>query len=298
VSSSRITSSMTSRMVLSDLQDVANRLAKTQQKISSGKDLTVPSDDPFRTNRSLQLRSELEAYKQYETNIGEASAWQSVTDTALSQIGDYALRARDLLVQGASDTMTTDGREALASEIDQLVESVKSEGNTQYAGRFVFAGTSTTTQPYQQGAVDTYAGTSGAINREIGRGVRVQINADASAIGDGSSGLIGTLRKIAADLRTPGSTATLGGADLQALDAAHDAIVNARAVSGALSNRLDSAKNRLGALEETTNKLLSENEDADMAQTLVDYSQQQAVYQAALKAGAQLIQPSLLDFLR
>src|SRR5205823_3279895 len=157
-----------------------------------------------------------------------------------------------------------------------------------------FAGTSTTTQPYQQGAVDTYAGAAGAVNREIGRGVRVQINADASAIGDGAGGLIGTLRKIAADLRTPGSTATLGGTDLQALDAAHDAIVTARTISGALSNRLDSAKNRLGALEETTTKLLSDNEDTDMAQALVDYSQQQAVYQAALKAGAQLIQPSLL----
>src|SRR5207248_534034 len=145
---------------------------------------------------------------------------------------------------------------------------------------------------------DTYAGVAGAVRREIGRGVQVQVNADASSIGDGSTGLIGTLRKIAADLRTPGSTATLGGTDLQALDAAHDGLVSTRAVTGALSNRLDSANSRLSALEETTTKLLSNNEDTDMAQALVDYSQQQAVYQAALKAGAQLIQPSLLDFLR
>jgi flagellar hook-associated protein 3 FlgL len=283
--------------VLSDLQDAANRLAKTQQKIASGKEITVPSDDPFRTNRSLQLRSELEEYGQYQTNIREASAWQDVSDTALGNINDFALRARDLLVQGASDTMTTEGRQALAQEIDQLIASVKSEANTQYAGRYIFAGTNTTTAPYQQGAVDTYSGNTGAINREIGRGVQIQVNADAAAIGDGSTGLIGTLRKIAADLRTPGSTAVLGGADLQALDTAHDALVSTRAVVGALSNRLASAQNRLGALEETTTKLLSDNEDADMAKTLVDYSQQQAVYQAALKAGAQLIQPSLLDFL-
>jgi len=38
-------------------------------------------------------------------------------------------------------------------------------------------------------------------------------------------------------------------------------------------------------------------EDADMAKTLVDFSTQQAVYQAALKSGANLIQPSLMDFL-
>ena len=35
-----------------------------------------------------------------------------------------------------------------------------------------------------------------------------------------------------------------------------------------------------------------------MAKTLIDFSTQQAVYQAALKAGAKIIQPSLMDFLR
>ena len=54
---------------------------------------------------------------------------------------------------------------------------------------------------------------------------------------------------------------------------------------------------RLQQLEESTTQLLSNTEDADMAQTMVDFSQQQAVYQAALKAGAEIIQPSLMDFL-
>jgi flagellar hook-associated protein 3 FlgL len=75
-------------------------------------------------------------------------------------------------------------------------------------------------------------------------------------------------------------------------------LIGARAVVGALSNRLEAAGSRLGELEQSTTQLLSETEDADMAKTLVDYSMQQSVYQAALKAGSQLIQPSLLDFLR
>ena len=44
--------------------------------------------------------------------------------------------------------------------------------------------------------------------------------------------------------------------------------------------------------------LLSETEDADMARTLTDLTMQQAVYQSALKSGAQIVQPSLIDFLR
>ena len=75
-------------------------------------------------------------------------------------------------------------------------------------------------------------------------------------------------------------------------------VTTARATVGARTNRLDTALGRLQQLEESTTKLLSNTEDADMAKTLVDFSQQQAVYQAALKSGAQVIQLSLMDFLR
>ena len=297
----RITQAMTARLLLTDLQSDAARLSRSQQKIANGKEITVPSDDPFGTSRALQLRSELDEYRQYQVNVREADAWQSVADTALREVGDLTLRARDLLVQGASDTAGQDARNALANEIDQIVNAVKSEANAQYAGRFVLAGAQTTTQPYNQ-TDDTYAGDSNQMRREIGRGVQVNVSIDGGAVigtwnGTTGTGLIGALRQIAVDLRA-GNTAALGGADLTTLDAAHDALVNTRSVVGALGNRLETAAGRLGELEETTTKLLSETEDADMAKTLVDYSMQQAVYQAALKAGAELIQPSLLDFLR
>jgi flagellar hook-associated protein 3 FlgL len=296
--SNRITTGMTARVVLSDIEAVSNQLSKTQQRLASGKQITVPSDDPFGTTRALEFRSELEENQQYQRNVQEASAWQDATDTALGSIGDFTLRARELLVQGATDTVSQDGRNTIASEIDQLIDSIKSEANTQYAGRYIFSGSQTLTAPYQQGAVDTYAGDNVTVKREIGRSVQVDLNVDGqSAIGDGSSGLIAALRKISADLRTPGTTAQLQGADLQALDAAHDTLTNVRSIVGARTNRLEAAQSRLEQLEGATTKLLSNTEDADMAQTLIDFSTQQAGYQAALKAGAQVIQPSLLDFL-
>lgn len=289
---------MTARLLLSDLMGAAERLAATQQRIASGKQLAVPSDDPFATSRALQLRAELEQYRQYQRNVREALGWQSVTDGALAQISAFTLRARELLIQGATDSAGPAAREAIATEIDQIVAAVKGTANAQYAGRYVFAGTKTMTAPYSQTS-DAYAGDQNPVTREIGPGVRVPVSVDGlSVVGDGATGLIAALRRIAADLRTPGSTAALQGADLQALDAAHDAITNARAVVGALGNRLEAAQSRLGELEESSLRLLSETEDADMAKTLVEYSTQQAAYQAALKAGAQLIRPSLLDFLR
>jgi flagellar hook-associated protein 3 FlgL len=295
----RITQSMTARLLLSDLERVAEHLTKTNQRISSGKQLTVPSDDPFGTSRALQLRSDLEGTRQYQRNVDEAKSWQDVTDTALGQIGDFALRARDLVVQAASDTSGPVARSAINTEIEQIIAAIKGEANTQYAGRFVFAGTKTTTQPYNQ-TDDLYAGDAGNVVREIGKGVQVNVNTTAGNVvgswnGTAGTGLIGVLRTVQSHLQA-GDTAGLG-TDLSALDTAHDALVGARAQTGAIANRLDAAASRLGQIEGTTTKLLSDVEDADMAKTLVDYSTQQAAYQAALKAGAQLIQPSLLDYL-
>ena len=51
-------------------------------------------------------------------------------------------------------------------------------------------------------------------------------------------------------------------------------------------------------MEESTVKQLSQTEDADIAKTLIDFNSQQAAYQSALRAGASLVQTSLLDFLR
>jgi flagellar hook-associated protein 3 FlgL len=280
--SSRITNAMMNSTLLYDLQSVTGRLADTHAELSSGKRLQKPSDDPFGTSRALQLRNELDANKQYQRNVGEASSWQDVADTALANISNYVMRARELVVQGANGTTSQEGRAAIAIEIDQIIEAIKTEGNTQYAGRYIFAGSATTTQPYQQGASDAYAGNTNLIKREIGKNVQIDVNTPGvDVIGDDTTGLLSVLRRISTDLGS-GNVAALGNADLADLTASHEAVTNARAIVGATANRLETASNRLQELEGTATSLLSDTEDADMAKTLVDLSTQQAVYQAAL----------------
>src|SRR5689334_20588914 len=131
--STRITNVMTQRGVLSDLSDVANRLSQTQRKMSSGKDITKPSDDPFRANRAMTIRSDLEGIAQYKRNIGEAQAWQGATDTSLGNMSDIAQRVRELVVQGSNDTLGATERQAIAAEVDQLADALKQEANSQYA---------------------------------------------------------------------------------------------------------------------------------------------------------------------
>src|SRR6478735_12852499 len=128
----RITTSMIQRNVLSDLNSLSEKMARTQAKASSGKEFTRPSDDPFNTARAMGLRQTLDANKQYKKNIQDAQGWQDSTESALDSITQYVNRAHDLLLQGATDTADADSKMAIAKEIDQIIQGVKETANASY----------------------------------------------------------------------------------------------------------------------------------------------------------------------
>ncbi len=297
--SMRITSGMSTRNVLRDINATALRLDSTRAKASSGKEITRPSDDPFATSRALKLRGTLEGTQQHQKNASDAIGWQETTEQALDAITKVVARVRDLVIQGGSDTVDPVSRKAIASEVRELIETAKEHGNTSYAGSYVFAGTKTDQRPFPTGTPDAYDGNADSIAREIGPGVSLNINLSGDdVLGTGASGdLLGTLRSIVDHLDS-GDTASLRAGDLANLDGGMDSLAAVRAINGANSNRIESALSRLQQYEETTTKQLSETEDADFAATLMKLNSQQSAYQAALQSGAKIMQTSLMDFLR
>ena len=295
--STRITTGMTQRNILADLNRVNERLNRTQQKVASNKEITRPSDDPFNTSRALALRTSMESTQQYQRNIQDAQGWQESAEIALADITDAIHRAHELALEGSSDTTPAEARVAIAAEIDQLIEGVKQNGNATYRGRYIFAGTATDGPPYVTGD-DLYHGSPDAVERQIGPGVALPIGLlGDSFLGNGADGkLLGVLRDVSTHLKADDGAALRS--DIALLDAKEDELLGVRALNGARQNRLDAALSRLGEVEESTLKQLSETEDADIAKTLIELSSQQAAYQAALKAGANIVQASLMDFLR
>jgi flagellar hook-associated protein 3 FlgL len=303
----RLSNQMMARNTLADINHVANDLYRTQRKMSSGKEITKPSDDPFGTTRAVSARRDLEEIQQLKKNVDDALSWQGVTEVALARLTDVVQRSRELLVQGASDSNSAQQREAIAKEIDQLIETAKTEANGAYGGRYIFAGTQTNTKPYNVGGTDVYNGDGGNIVRTIGPAVSIAVNVRGAdflggdpAVAQPDGLLLSTLRDVATHLRagTPAAANALRGADIQALDRNLDNLTALRATVGATTNRLETAVLRLRELEEASTEDLNQIEGADMAKTLTDFSLQQAVYQSALKTGANIVQNSLLDFLR
>lgn len=82
------------------------------------------------------------------------------------------------------------------------------------------------------------------------------------------------------------------------IDTAHENILGMRADVGARYNYVELAINRLTNEHTGFTKLMSENEDIDMAEVIMNLKNEENVYSASLAAGARVIMPSLVDFLR
>jgi flagellar hook-associated protein 3 FlgL len=300
--STRITTSMVQHNVLADLNSVNDRLSRTHMKVSSGKEITKPSDDPFNASRALATRENLEGTQQFQRNISDARGWQEISEQAIGKITDSVHRVKELLVQAGSETLDQSGRDGILAELNQIIDGIKQEANASIGGRYVFAGTKSDTPPYIDGAVDAYQGNNAPIARALGPGVSLAINVTAdSFLGNGQAAADGKLLNVLRDMAdhlAAGDTPSLRGTDLTRLDQNLDQLLGVRASNGSLSNRLEAAGERLDQIEETQTAQLSELEDADIAKTLIDFNSQSAAYQAALKAGANIMQPSLMDFLR
>jgi flagellar hook-associated protein 3 FlgL len=296
----RITNEMTSQMTLAGIETALNRLDTTQQELSSGKSINQPSDNPSGTALALQLNSDLSNLTSYSNNVTDGTGWAQAQSSALTDVTNAVQRIRSLTVAAANGTQTTADMQASAQEVNQLIDEIKQDANTQYNGQYVFSGSATSTAPYQSGSNDTYAGNSGTVTRTIGPNTTLIVSANLEGVlGNGQSandgGLLDTLRTIAADMQSGNSSAV--NADLSSLDTNLNSLGGLTSSVGATQDRLQMAASRIQTLEASDTQVLSNTQDADMASTEISYSTQQAALTAALQAGAHIIQQSLMNFL-
>jgi flagellar hook-associated protein 3 FlgL len=302
--SGRITAQMTTARVLANINNVQDQLATTQQQLSTGLRINQPSDDPYGASLAIQLKNDLQGLGTYSNNVADGTAWASAADTSLSNVMNMLQRAQELTVQASNGAESPTDLSASADEMDQLADAMKQEANTQYNGQYIFSGTATTTQPYSSATGDVFQGNTAPITRQIGPGSSLQVNVDISGLlGSGTSAndgkLLNTLRTIAADMRSGNSAgvADLSGNQLTNLQSSLNSLVQLQANAGAAQNRLTLAGDRIQGLQNSDTAALSNDEDVNMAKAVTTFSSEQAAFSAALKAGANIVQSSLMDFL-
>jgi flagellar hook-associated protein 3 FlgL len=323
----RITSQMIGNTTISSIESDLNNISQTQEDLSTGFQINNPSDNPYGAALTISLNGQVSAYKAYQSNVSQGTAWVESASSSLESIQETAQTVREMVVEGANGTMSSSDMADDAQMVLQYMSQIKESADSQYDGSYIFSGDDTTTQPYNTAATaadpsteDQFNGNTNSISYAIGPSTQVQVNANLYSVlgsgvttglagstsngggavqSDGSGGLLATMRTIYNDLTgTNGGTQTDLGNQLTNLDSNLSSLESVQATVGATQDSLQMASTRLTNLTTSAKTDVGNVEDTDMAQATVTFSSEQASYQAALQSAADIIQTSLLSFLQ
>ncbi|WP_373533004.1 flagellar hook-associated protein FlgL [Vampirovibrio sp.] len=317
MSISRVTTSYMQNQALSYLNTNMSMLSSLQQTLSSGQKINSPSDDPVGMTQILALSNTLKTDERYGSNIQDAVAEANTADNAINSMVELVQRAQELTTQAANFTNNQDGRNAIALEIDQIINQLVQIGNTDIGGKYIFGGYKTDAPPFSRTGDDvSYGGNppteSWQRNVEIARGVQLTVNVNGeemmgeSTVNAGppvsvtGSGIFQTLVQLKLNLEDSASPTQLTDirSRLDTLTTDMNTILSKQAIIGAVSNRLSVTQDRIDERKSILTQQFASIQDIDMPEVIANINQQQNVFESSLNVTARLMQTSLLSFLR
>ncbi len=300
----RVTQGMLTGNMLRNLSASYARLGKYQDQLATGKKINRPSDDPVIAMKGMIYRTNLTEVEQFKRNFSEAYNWIENSDAALDKATQALQRIRELVVQASNDTYEVSQRAAISEEIKQLTEHLASIANTKVGDKYIFNGADTLKQPVDLSqALPVVSKNTDEIKIELSKGIYIPVNVNPTKVFNydntaKGNGLFSDLEFLNNDL----NDATKSGKDINQflcyIDKHINSFLSARAELGARLNRIELMEERIDQQEVIANRILSDNEDADIERVITDLKTQESVHRAALGVGARIIQPTLLDFLR
>ncbi|WP_373230784.1 flagellar hook-associated protein FlgL [Cohnella sp.] len=304
----RVTQGTLTSQLLRNINSNLNQSQILQEKLSTGREINRPSDDPVGITYALRYRSDLAVNERFQTNVDSATSWLDFNDTLLSQVNDVLKRAKELAVQGSNGTNPQVALDNIALEIKQLKEQLVDIGNSQLKGKYVFNGQFTDKATYDP-SVDpkTVVTDYGKLDYIIGAGVQLPVNLTGSDVfGYPPTGIAASkneddnafhvLDQMISSLQSGNYSGV--SAQIPFLETRMDKVLTQQAEIGARVNRVELMEGRLKDLSLNLQTLQSKTEDADIADLIIKSKVNESVYQASLSVGAKIIAPTLVDFLR
>ncbi|MCL1632652.1 flagellar hook-associated protein FlgL [Sporolactobacillus sp. CPB3-1] len=297
----RVTQGMMSNNILQDISNGYSKISDYQNQLSTGKKISRPSQDPIVASMGVAYRTDVSHVEQYKRNVTSATKWLDSSDDALQQANDVLTKIRELTNEASNGTQTADERKAIATEVDQLTQQLVTLGNTKVGNQYIFSGSNSDQPLLTEEADGTITANAEALANPdysvaVNDGVQMTINVDPNTVF--TEGLFNDLNNLKSDLESGTADESQISGYLDTIDTHLTEIINAQADLGAKTNRVELISSRLDQQKTVATKVMSSNEDADYAETLVNLNQQQNVFNASLSVGARIIQTSLVDFLQ
>jgi flagellar hook-associated protein 3 FlgL len=332
----RVTNKMMSTNVVNNIQSNISKMDKTNDKLSRGTKINTPQDDPTGAVKTMSYKSNLNEIEKFTTNAVNANNFLSYTDVSLGQMGDIVQRVRELAVQASTETYEQTARDAMAVEIDELIDQVISIGNGKVGDRYIFGGFNTIEEPFkavrgkqrleEEGiepdlihsngevrkginkdsivGVD-YKGDGGKLLAEVDKGIIIEYNIPGSELFiNEKNNLIESMMRLRDQIYmgntiedNAGSGSTVNS-ELGKIDDALDSIMKYRSKVGARMKRIEQINQRHEDNKISVSSLLSTTQDTDITEAISQLKVQESVQRMSLSVGAKVIQPTLMDFLK
>ncbi len=235
--------------------------AKATEKLSSGYKINKAADDAAGLTISEKMRSQIRGLTQASKNSQDGISCVQTAEGALNEVEDMLQRMNELAVKAKNGTNTTEDREAIQSEIDQLTSEIdRVQSSTQFNNQNLLDG--------------SFSGKNLQVGANSGNTIELSIgNMNASSIG--VKGL---------DVKTSEATA---GQAIDKIKSAISTVSSQRSSLGAIQNRLEHTIKNLDNVVENTTAAESSIRDTDMASQMVEYSKNNILAQAGQSMLAQ-----------
>jgi flagellar hook-associated protein 3 FlgL len=281
----------------------------------------------------MALRSQNVDADQYLRNLNFAQTQLSYTENILEEMTDILVKAKELAVGQASSIYSPEIRLGVSKEIHQMRQQILGIANKRMGNRYLFAGQKILTRPFDQDG--KYLGDQGKINIEVNKDIFVPVNINGAELFFSS---YNKKKPEKQDLeikapgmevntdglhRTPASTGDEGEVPvsifdemralenalltdnpqiiqglLERFDQSIERIVTFRTQIGSVANTVTNAESNIEKTKLLNEAHKSKIEDADVADLMGNLQKEQAVLKATYQASSNLMNTSLMDFLK
>jgi flagellar hook-associated protein 3 FlgL len=262
-------------------QKLAQDIATEQTKISTGKKINQPADNPQDWVQISQIGRQQSINDAWASNATFAKSRATAAASNLSDVNNLMANVTELLVQSTSTSQDSPGREAVAQSIEGIRQSIKDLLNqTDYQGSPVFDDTNT-------------------VNIPVGAGLAVDAVATRQSITDnvvGTQSLDDILQAAVSAVRSGDETALKQS--LTDSRKALDKVIVAQSVQGVRQQRIDDIATRIQNKKLDLTERRSGLEDTDVGEVITKLQSKLTTLEASQAAFARIGRQSLFDLLR
>lgn len=288
-----------------NMVDLQTKVANLQNKISTGKQLEIPSDDPVAFSDAARYKHELSRLEQFARNIENVTQRITAEESTLAQFANVLTRVHELAIQGANDTLSADNRKSIALEIELLRDELIGVANTKdNLGGAIFGGYRTEGNVFvknDDGSVD-YLGDTNIPQVEIADGIFCPSSNNGQATfmqvdvpgREGVASVFELLSETISELRAGRS----GRSQLGGIVASLEHVVDVRVVSGTRLGALATQKDIIDTNKTNSEVMLSGVQDTDIERAVMELKQKMLSLEASQTAFVKIAELSLFNYMR